>query len=50
MIQQISTQLLKLIDVVNVEDMTRGEHVERELVLIKLKAQATQAAAVRRPS
>ena len=34
-IQQIVSQLNKLIDVVNVDDMTRGEHLERELVLVK---------------
>src|SRR5438477_542457 len=32
-IQQIASQLNKLVDVVNVLDMTRGEHLERELVL-----------------
>ncbi len=37
MIQQIANQLNKLIDVVSVEDMTGGEHLERELVLLKLK-------------
>src|SRR5712671_7012487 len=36
-IQQIANQLNKLVDVVNVEDMTLGEHLERELVLLKLK-------------
>jgi acetolactate synthase I/III small subunit len=36
-IQQIANQLKKLIDVVSVEDMTRGEHIERELVLLKLR-------------
>jgi acetolactate synthase-1/3 small subunit len=38
-IQQILNQLQKLIDVVAVEDMTRGEHIERELVLLKLKVE-----------
>jgi len=41
-IQQISNQLLKLVDVVDVEDITREEHFERELLLVKLKAKATQ--------
>ena len=41
-IQQISNQLLKLVDVVDVEDVTREEHFERELLLIKIKAKATQ--------
>jgi acetolactate synthase-1/3 small subunit len=38
-IQQIVNQSLKLIDVVNVDDVTRDQHVERELLLIKLRAQ-----------
>ena len=37
-IQQIINQLNKLIDVVSVEDMTLGEHLERELVLLKLQS------------
>ena len=37
-IQQIVNQSLKLIDVVNVDDVTRDQHVERELLLIKLRA------------
>jgi acetolactate synthase-1/3 small subunit len=41
-IQQISNQLLKLVDVVDVEDITREEHFERELLLVKVKAKATQ--------
>ena len=43
--QQIANQLLKLIDVVAVEDLTDGEHVERELALLKLRLAeyATQA-------
>ncbi len=34
-IHQIANQLKKLIDVVSVEDMTGGEHIERELVLLE---------------
>jgi acetolactate synthase-1/3 small subunit len=41
-IHQISHQLLKLVDVVGVEDVTREEHFERELLLIKVRAKATQ--------
>jgi acetolactate synthase-1/3 small subunit len=41
-IQQISNQLLKLVDVVDVEDVTREEHFERELLLVMVKANATQ--------
>lgn len=46
-IQQIANQLNKLVDVVNVEDMTRGEHLERELVLLKLKVRPDRTDAVR---
>jgi acetolactate synthase-1/3 small subunit len=41
-IHQISQQLLKLVDVVDVEDVTREEHFERELLLIKIKGKPTQ--------
>jgi acetolactate synthase-1/3 small subunit len=44
---QIVNQLKKLIDVVSVEDMTRGEHIERELVLIKLRIDAERRDTVR---
>lgn len=46
-IQQIINQLNKLVDVVSVEDMTLGEHLERELVLLKLKVRQDQTDAVR---
>ena len=46
-IQQIANQLNKLVDVVNVEDMTLGEHLERELVLLKLKVRPEQTDTVR---
>jgi len=44
-VNQIVSQLNKLIDVVNVDDMTRGAHVERELALVKLRASGGQKAA-----
>ena len=46
-IQQIVNQLNKLVDVVNVEDMTLGEHFERELVLLKLKVRPERTDTVR---
>jgi acetolactate synthase I/III small subunit len=46
-IQQIVNQLNKLVDVVNVEDMTLGEHLERELILMKLKVRPERTDAVR---
>ena len=41
-IAQINAQLLKLVDVVAVEDMTSGDHLARELLLIKLQVAADQ--------
>jgi len=38
-IEQITKQLNKLIDVVKLMDMTDGPHLEREMMLIKLRAQ-----------
>jgi acetolactate synthase-1/3 small subunit len=38
-IEQITKQLNKLIDVVKVVDLTEGSHIERELMLIKVKAE-----------
>ena len=37
-IEQITKQLNKLIDVVKVVDLTEGDHLERELMMIKMKA------------
>lgn len=45
-VQQIVNQSLKLIDVVNVDDMTRDQHVERELLLLKLRVSNSQRGAV----
>jgi len=39
-IAQINAQLLKLVDVVAVEDMTSGDHLARELLLLKLQIAA----------
>ena len=36
-IEQINNQLLKLVDVVNTADMTLDDHIERELLLMKVK-------------
>ncbi len=38
-IEQITKQLNKLLDVIKVADLNEGEHIERELMLIKLAAQ-----------
>lgn len=47
-IEQITKQLNKLIDVVKVIDLTEGPHVERELMLLKVKAGGAQRAEVKR--
>ncbi len=36
-IMQLNTQLAKLVDVVNIHDMTLGDHFERELAMVKVK-------------
>ena len=36
-INQLNTQLAKLVDVVNIHDMTLGDHFERELAIVKMK-------------
>jgi acetolactate synthase-1/3 small subunit len=38
-IEQINKQLNKLVDVVAVMDLSEGEHLERELMLVKVRAQ-----------
>ena len=38
-IEQINNQLLKLVDVVNTADMTLQDHIERELLLMKVRIQ-----------
>jgi acetolactate synthase I/III small subunit len=45
-IAQINAQLLKLVDVVAVEDMTSGDHLARELMLVKLRLAAERTGAV----
>lgn len=37
-VEQIIKQLNKLIDVVKLDDITKGSHIERELMLIKVRA------------
>lgn len=46
--EQITKQLNKLIDVVKLVELTEGEHVERELMLIKVRATGAQRAEVKR--
>ena len=41
-IEQVKKQLNKLIDVIRVQDLTGGEYVDRELILIKVKSGETK--------
>ena len=41
-IEQITKQLNKLVEVVKLVDLTEGAHLERELMLVKLKAQRAE--------
>jgi acetolactate synthase-1/3 small subunit len=47
-IEQITKHLHKLIEVVKVSDLTEGDHVERELMLVKVRAEGTARAEVKR--
>lgn len=47
-IEQITKHLNRLIDVVKLVDLTEGAHIERELMLIKVKATGAQRAEIKR--
>lgn len=47
-IEQITKQLNKLVDVVKLVDLTEGNHIERELMLVKVKALGTARDEVKR--
>ena len=47
-IEQIIKHLNRLIDVVKLVDLSEGSHVERELMLIKVKATGAQRAEIKR--
>ena len=47
-IEQITKQLNKLVEVVKVVDLTEGAHIERELMLVKLKATGAQRSEIKR--
>ena len=46
--KQIRKQLDKLVEVVRVVDLCEGEHVERELLLIKVRAEGAARAEIKR--
>jgi len=47
-IEQVTKQLNKLVEVVKVVDLTEGAHIERELMLIKVKATGAARAEIKR--
>jgi acetolactate synthase-1/3 small subunit len=47
-IEQITKQLHKLIDVVKLMDMTDGPHIEREMLLVKLHAEGDRREELKR--
>ena len=47
-IEQITKQLNKLVDVVKVVDLSEAEHIERELMLIKVRASVKERDEVKR--
>jgi acetolactate synthase-1/3 small subunit len=47
-IEQITKHLNKLVDVIKLVDLTEGAHIERELMLVKVKATGAQRAEIKR--
>ena len=47
-IEQITKQLNQLVEVVRFVDLTEGAHIERELMLVKVKASGSQRAEIKR--
>ncbi|MCY4428535.1 MAG: acetolactate synthase small subunit, partial [Halieaceae bacterium] len=47
-IEQLTKQLHKLIDVVKLVDLTEGAHLERDLMLIKVRAKAAARPEIKR--
>ena len=49
-IEQITKQLNKLVDVIKLMDMTEGPHIEREMMLIKVRAEGDKRNELKRIS
>ena len=49
-IEQINKQLNKLVDVVKVVDLTDGDHIERELMLVKVRSSGKEREEMKRMS
>ena len=42
-IEQITKQLNKLVDIVKIQDLTDGSHIERELMLVKVRTHTNES-------
>lgn len=47
-IEQVTKHLNRLVEVVKLVDLTEGSHIERELMLVKVKASGAQRAEIKR--
>ncbi|ACR14648.1 acetolactate synthase small subunit [Teredinibacter turnerae] len=47
-IEQITKHLNRLVDVVKLVDLTEGQHIERELMMVKVRATGAQRAEIKR--
>ena len=47
-VEQITKHLTRLIDVVKLVDLTEGAHIERELMMVKVRATGAQRAEIKR--
>ncbi len=47
-IEQITKQLNKLVEVVKLLDLTEGAHIEREMMMVKVKAEKAQREEIKR--
>lgn len=47
-IEQITKHLNKIVDVIKLVDLTEGAHIERELMLVKVRATGAQRAEIKR--
>lgn len=47
-IEQITKHLNRLVDVVKLVDLTEGSHIEREMMLVKVRATGAQRAEIKR--
>jgi acetolactate synthase-1/3 small subunit len=49
-VEQITKQLNKLVDVVRLQDLSEGPHIEREMMLVKIRTEGGQREEIKRLS